>query len=90
MEGAARWGEPYEASAARIELLCADASSWAVTVPACPGWVVADVLAHLTGPAQDWVRERLDGTDRGGHPATPSVCSRSASSEGLGVESPTR
>jgi len=32
-----------------------------VAVPACPGWRVRDVLAHLTGLCEDWVERRLEG-----------------------------
>jgi uncharacterized protein (TIGR03083 family) len=32
-----------------------------VAVPACPGWRVHDVLAHLGGLCQDWVDHRLEG-----------------------------
>jgi uncharacterized protein (TIGR03083 family) len=30
-------------------------------VPACPGWRVRDVVAHLAGLCEDWVDHRLDG-----------------------------
>jgi uncharacterized protein (TIGR03083 family) len=30
-------------------------------VPACPGWTVRDVVAHLAGLCDDWVEHRLDG-----------------------------
>ena len=30
-------------------------------VPACPGWSVGDVLAHLVGLCEDWVDGRFDG-----------------------------
>ncbi len=30
-------------------------------VPACPGWRVRDVVAHLAGLCEDWVNHRLDG-----------------------------
>jgi len=32
-----------------------------VPVPACPGWPVRDVVAHLAGLCEDWVNHRLDG-----------------------------
>ena len=32
-----------------------------VAVPACPGWRVRDVVAHLTGLCEDWVEGRLEG-----------------------------
>ena len=31
-----------------------------LSVPACPGWRVRDVLAHLSGLCEDWVDKRLD------------------------------
>jgi uncharacterized protein (TIGR03083 family) len=30
-------------------------------VPACPGWRVHDVVAHLAGLCEDWVGRRLEG-----------------------------
>jgi uncharacterized protein (TIGR03083 family) len=33
----------------------------ASAVPSCPGWTVHEVVAHLAGLCQDWVRERFDG-----------------------------
>ena len=30
-------------------------------MPACPGWRVRDVVAHLAGLCEDWVDHRLDG-----------------------------
>jgi hypothetical protein len=41
------------------ELVGADVG--AIAVPACPGWCVRDVLAHLAGLCEDWVEGRLDG-----------------------------
>jgi uncharacterized protein (TIGR03083 family) len=38
-----------------------DANGWGAAVPACPGWDVRDVLAHLTGLCEDWVDHRLGG-----------------------------
>ena len=32
-----------------------------LSLPACPGWRIRDVLAHLTGLCEDWVDHRLDG-----------------------------
>src|SRR5271166_2182999 len=32
-----------------------------VPVPACPGWPVRDVVAHLAGLCEDWVDHHLDG-----------------------------
>jgi uncharacterized protein (TIGR03083 family) len=40
-------------------------------VPACPGWTIKDVAAHLTGVVEDWIRaegprEFIDPGDRDG------------------------
>lgn len=35
--------------------------SWAVEVPACPGWTVRHVVAHLTGVAEDWADRTVAG-----------------------------
>jgi uncharacterized protein (TIGR03083 family) len=32
-----------------------------LSVLACPGWQIHDVLAHLCGLCEDWVNHRLDG-----------------------------
>ena len=46
---------------------------WSTAVPACPGWSVRDVVAHLTAIAEDWVNvassvepteRRRDGSTR--------------------------
>lgn len=34
---------------------------WSTGVPACPGWSVRDVVAHVTAVAEDWVSGRLAG-----------------------------
>ncbi|WP_228032600.1 maleylpyruvate isomerase N-terminal domain-containing protein [Mycolicibacterium sp. P9-22] len=39
----------------------ADHPSWAISVPACPGWTVRDVVAHMTAVAQDWADGTLSG-----------------------------
>jgi hypothetical protein len=43
----------------RVLLLVADADP-ATPLPACPAWTVHDVLAHLTGLAEDWVAGALE------------------------------
>ena len=52
--------EEYEAVRRRLEpvLSAADPRQ---AVPACPGWSVRDVLAHLVGLCEDWVHGRFDG-----------------------------
>jgi uncharacterized protein (TIGR03083 family) len=52
--------EEYDAVRRRLEpvLSAADPRQ---AVPACPGWSVHDVLAHLVGLCEDWVHGRLDG-----------------------------
>jgi uncharacterized protein (TIGR03083 family) len=50
----------YSAIFERMAAFVTD-SSRDVVVPACPGWCVRDVLAHLCGVCEDWVNHRLDG-----------------------------
>ena len=56
-------GEHYRRSRLRIiELLEAQGlSAWDRAVPACPGWDVHDVVAHLVGVIEDAMAGRLDG-----------------------------
>jgi uncharacterized protein (TIGR03083 family) len=52
--------EAYRRARARlVGLLSAETS--AVDLPSCPGWTVRDVVAHVTGVAEAWVRADLDG-----------------------------
>jgi uncharacterized protein (TIGR03083 family) len=55
--------EAYESCRQRVSAIAGasgqDGSSRAV--PACPGWTVRDVLAHLTGVVDDVLAGRLDG-----------------------------
>ena len=38
---------------------------WSTAVPACPGWSVRDVVAHVTAVADDWVsRAPVASTER--------------------------
>jgi uncharacterized protein (TIGR03083 family) len=52
--------EAYDAVRRRLEpvLSAADPQH---AVPACPGWSVRDVLAHLVGLCEDWVHGRFEG-----------------------------
>jgi len=50
----------YEAVRARVTVLVLEGDP-ETPVPACPGWRVRDVVAHLTGLCEDWVDHRLDG-----------------------------
>jgi len=56
-------GAHYRASRERLTDLLADldAGDWSQPVPACPGWRVHDVVAHLVGVIEDAVAGRLDG-----------------------------
>ena len=36
-------------------------AAWNTAVAACPGWSVRDVVAHMTGVAEDWASGRLTG-----------------------------
>jgi uncharacterized protein (TIGR03083 family) len=50
----------YTAVHQRIAMVVSD-STCRHSVPACPGWRIHDVLAHLGGLCEDWVDHRLDG-----------------------------
>jgi uncharacterized protein (TIGR03083 family) len=50
----------YRAIYERMARLVTDDSCY-VAVPACPGWCVHDVVAHLCDLCEDWVDHRLDG-----------------------------
>lgn len=50
----------YNDAQRRIESLVNGADA-EVVVPACPGWSVENVIAHLTGLADDVVNGRVDG-----------------------------
>jgi uncharacterized protein (TIGR03083 family) len=45
----------YQETRERI-LAVVGPGDWSTAVPACPGWSVRDVVAHLTAIADDWVR----------------------------------
>ena len=58
--------EAAQAYADARERLCglvrgASDAELAAPVPACPGWSVTDVLAHMTGMAADWLSGAVDG-----------------------------
>jgi uncharacterized protein (TIGR03083 family) len=50
----------YLAVRDRIEAAVGDGDG-STPVPACPGWRVRDVIAHLAGLCEDWVGHRTDG-----------------------------
>lgn len=52
--------EEYDAVRRRLEPVLAAADP-RHAVPACPGWSVRDVVAHLVGLCEDWVGGRFDG-----------------------------
>ncbi len=52
--------EAYHRTMQRVRDL-AERADPATLVPACPGWTVHDLLAHLAGLAGDWLAGRLDG-----------------------------
>lgn len=56
-------GWHYEAARVRLDAILRplDATGWAKPVPACPGWRVRDVLAHLVGIIEDAAAGRLSG-----------------------------
>lgn len=53
----------YQDTQARICALLPDPDDphWSDEVPACPGWSIRDVVAHLTAVAQDWAARTLSG-----------------------------
>lgn len=51
----------YQDTRSRIAGLVTDATDFKRSVPACPGWSVRDVLAHMTAVAQDWADRSLTG-----------------------------
>lgn len=56
----------YDASRQRIAgLVTAPGADVAAPVPACPGWTVGDVVAHLAGGIADFAARRFDGVDTG-------------------------
>lgn len=50
----------YEAAAERVIDLVDDADA-TIPVPACPGWGVQEIIAHVVGLADDVVAARVDG-----------------------------
>jgi uncharacterized protein (TIGR03083 family) len=52
--------EDYAAVHARVAVIVLEGDP-EMPVPACPGWRVRDVVAHLAGLCEDWVDHRLDG-----------------------------
>jgi uncharacterized protein (TIGR03083 family) len=51
----------YQDTREQITTLVAglDDAAWRTAVPACPGWSVRDVVAHLAAVAEDWASGRL-------------------------------
>jgi uncharacterized protein (TIGR03083 family) len=56
-------GQQYGSCRERIAALAADLTDEqaSMPVPACPGWSVHDVLAHLVGSVSDVLAARMDG-----------------------------
>ena len=56
-------GDHYRRSRHRLReiLVGLDDADWERAVPACPGWRVHDVVAHLVGVIEDGMAGRLDG-----------------------------
>jgi uncharacterized protein (TIGR03083 family) len=59
----AQVGDLYRSTRVRTQSLLGalDAEQWSLPVPACPGWDVHAVLAHLVGVIEDSAGGRLDG-----------------------------
>lgn len=51
----------YRSTKDRIVELVRHADDDSVAVPACPEWTVKDLVAHLSGLAENWRSGRLDG-----------------------------
>lgn len=53
----------YQDTRRRIAALLDDHgdAAWGASVPACPGWLVGDVVAHLVAVAEDWAAGTLTG-----------------------------
>jgi uncharacterized protein (TIGR03083 family) len=60
---AQRSAQLYRESHERIVGLLStiDAGQWGTEVPACPGWTVRDVVAHVVAVAEEWSDGRLSG-----------------------------
>jgi uncharacterized protein (TIGR03083 family) len=56
-------GGRYASTRARVTALLTDLpeAGWTTPVPACPGWRVRDVLAHLVGNLEDGAAGRITG-----------------------------
>ncbi|HLN15207.1 MAG TPA: maleylpyruvate isomerase family mycothiol-dependent enzyme [Acidimicrobiales bacterium] len=59
-EPGSAYDEAYRTAQARLIGLISDEAA-AVEIPSCPGWTGRDVAAHLTGVAEAWVHNDLDG-----------------------------
>ncbi|MGE2715658.1 maleylpyruvate isomerase family mycothiol-dependent enzyme [Mycolicibacterium litorale] len=59
--------ECYERIVALLTEL--DEAQWNTAVPACPGWTVRDVVAHLAAVADEWADGRLAGVPSDEHTA---------------------
>lgn len=59
----ARVGDRYRSSRNRLTSLLGsiETADWETPVPACPGWRVRDVLAHLVGVIEDAAAGRISG-----------------------------
>jgi uncharacterized protein (TIGR03083 family) len=51
----------YQDTARRITVLLKESGAWTQPVPACPGWSVRDVIAHMAAVAEDWADGSLTG-----------------------------
>jgi uncharacterized protein (TIGR03083 family) len=56
-------GRIYQDTMERICALVPRAGdpSWTTGVPACPGWTIRDVVAHMAAVAEDWADQTLTG-----------------------------
>jgi uncharacterized protein (TIGR03083 family) len=80
-------GVHYRRSRLRLTALLADAdtATWARPVPACPGWDVHAVVAHLVGIVEDALAGELDGTSPPGPERTGRQVARHRDDDPAGL-----
>jgi uncharacterized protein (TIGR03083 family) len=60
-----------------------DEAQWSTAVPACPGWTVRDVVAHVVAVAEEWCDGRLSGVPTDAHTAAQVARFREADTTDL-------
>ncbi len=72
----------YEDSRRRITSVVAEADT-SIPVPACPGWTIHDVVAHMVGTVHDALEGRLTGPPSDEQPAAQVARYRGRDTGGL-------